>query len=182
VEYFTNIIRIIGSRNIKMAIQTKQQESFISEEERTVIDEIIEKNLEIPGSTMVVLNSIQEKLGYVSKEMEAYVAGEMNVPLSVVHGIVTFYSFFTDTPRGKHTIKFCMGTACYVGGMEQLIEKAKQLYGIEPGQTTPDGNVTLEICRCVGACSQAPVVVIDEEIHGRLKPNKFPQLLKTIEE
>ena len=75
-----------------------------------------------------------------------------------------------------------MGTACYVGGMEQLIEKAKQVLNIEPGHTTPDGLVTLEICRCVGACSQAPVVVIDEEIHGRLKPNKFPQLLINLEE
>jgi NADH-quinone oxidoreductase subunit E len=165
-----------------MPIQTKQTEALISADQKAIMDEIIQKNLDIPGSTMVVLNSIQEKLGYISKDMEAYVAGEMNVPLSVVHGIVTFYSFFTDKPRGKHTIKFCMGTACYVGGMDQLIEKAKQLLNVEPGQTTPDGLVTLEICRCVGACSQAPVVVIDEEIHGRLKPNKFPQLLKAVQE
>ncbi len=165
-----------------MSIQTKETEALLSADQKAIMDEIIEKNLDIPGSTMVVLNSIQERLGFISKEMEAYVAGEMNVPLSVVHGIVTFYSFFTDKPRGKHTIKFCMGTACYVGGMEQLIEKAKQLLNVEPGQTTPDGLVTLEICRCVGACSQAPVVVIDEEIHGRLKPNKFPQLLKGIQE
>ncbi len=165
-----------------MPIQTKETEALISADQKAIMDEIIHKNLDIPGSTMVVLNSIQEKLGFISKEMEAYVAGEMNVPLSVVHGIVTFYSFFTDKPRGKHTIKFCMGTACYVGGMEQLIEKAKQLLNVEPGETTPDGLVTLEICRCVGACSQAPVVVIDEEIHGRLKPNKFPQLLKAVQE
>jgi NADH-quinone oxidoreductase subunit E len=75
-----------------------------------------------------------------------------------------------------------MGTACYVGGTEQLIDKARQVLGIGPGETTPDGNITLEICRCVGACSQAPVVVIDEQLSGRVKPNKLPQLLHAIQE
>jgi NADH:ubiquinone oxidoreductase subunit E len=75
-----------------------------------------------------------------------------------------------------------MGTACYVGGAQQLIEKAKQTLGIAPGQTSADGKVTLEICRCVGACSQAPVVVFDEEVIGRAKPNKFPQLARRIQE
>jgi NADH:ubiquinone oxidoreductase subunit E len=96
--------------------------------------------------------------------------------------VVSFYSFFTTTPRGKHTIKFCMGTACYVGGMPQLIDKAKSLLGVEPGQTTPDGEITLEVCRCVGACSQAPVVVVDDKIFGRLRPNKFPQVLRSIQD
>jgi NADH:ubiquinone oxidoreductase subunit E len=74
-----------------------------------------------------------------------------------------------------------MGTACYVGGTPALIEKAKQIFGIEPGNTTPDGNITIEICRCVGACSQAPVIVVDEEVTGRMKPNKLPQVLKSIQ-
>ncbi|NMC78262.1 MAG: hypothetical protein GYA59_02770, partial [Chloroflexi bacterium] len=73
------------------------------------------------------------------------------------------------------------GTACYVGGTPQLIEKAKQLLGVEPGQTTPDGEITLELCRCVGACSQAPVVVVDEETHGRMRPNKFPQIIRAVQ-
>jgi NADH:ubiquinone oxidoreductase subunit E len=94
--------------------------------------------------------------------------------------VVSFYSFFTTTPRGRHTVKFCMGTACYVGGTPQLIEKAKQILGIEPGQTTPDGNITLEVCRCVGACSQAPVIVVDEDVAGRVRPNKLPQTLKNL--
>ena len=90
--------------------------------------------------------------------------------------------FFTTKPRGKHTIKFCMGTACYVGGTPQLIEKAKQSLGINPGDTTEDGLITLEVCRCVGACSQAPVIVVDEETHGRVKPNKFPQFIRQCQE
>jgi len=94
---------------------------------------------------------------------------------------VTFYSFFSTQPRGAHTIKFCMGTACYVGGMPQIIEKAKQALGIELGQTTSDGQVTLEVCRSVGECSQAPVIVVDDEVLGRVRPNKFPQILRRVQ-
>jgi NADH:ubiquinone oxidoreductase subunit E len=94
--------------------------------------------------------------------------------------VVSFYSFFTTTPRGKHTIKFCVGTACYVSGINQVIEKAKQILGIEPGETTEDGLITLELCRCVGACSQAPVIVVDEEFQGRVKANRFPKTIQDL--
>lgn len=151
-------------------------------EQKKLIDEILEKNKNLPGATMVVLNELQSRIGFISEPMQQYVADKLHVPVSSVHGVVSFYSFFTTTPRGKHTIKFCMGTACYVGGMPQLIDKAKSLLGVEPGQTTPDGEITLEVCRCVGACSQAPVVVVDEKIFGRLRPNKFPQVLRTIQD
>lgn len=147
-----------------------------------VIDQILEKNRNLPGGLMVILNEIQSQVGYVSEPIQQYVAEKMKIPVSKVHGVVSFYSFFTTQPRGRHTIKFCMGTACYVGGMPQLIEKAKQVLGIEPGQTTKDGAITLEICRCVGACSQAPVIVIDEDSHGRVRPNKFPQLIRAIQD
>jgi NADH:ubiquinone oxidoreductase subunit E len=133
-------------------------------------------------SSIPSLNEIQSSIGFVSEPMQEYVAEQIQVPISRVHGVVSFYSFFTTTPRGKHTIKFCMGTACYVGGTSALIEKTKQVLGIEPGKTTPDGNITVEVCRCVGACSQAPVIVIDEEVIGRVKPNKLPQLLKPIQD
>ncbi len=130
---------------------------------------------------MVVLNSLQEKIGYLTKRMQTYIANELHVPVSKVHGVVSFYSFFTTEPRGEHVIKFCIGTACYVGGASQLIDKAKQILGIEPGQTTADGMITLEVCRCVGACSQAPVVVIDEVNHGRLQPSKFSRLIQEVQ-
>jgi NADH:ubiquinone oxidoreductase subunit E len=146
--------------------------------QKAVIDQIIADNRATPGATMVILNELQNKIGHISTPMQAYVAQELKVPMGAVHGVVSFYSFFTTQPRGRHTIKFCMGTACYVGGTPQLIEKAKQQLGIDVGQTTKDGAVTLEICRCVGACSQAPVVVVDEEASGRVKPNKLPQLLR----
>ncbi len=151
-------------------------------EQKAIIDQIINDNRNLPGSTMVILNELQNRIGFVSEPMQAYVARELKVPVSTVHGVVTFYSFFTTTPRGKHTIKFCMGTACYVGGIPQIMEKAKSLLGIEMGQTTKDGNITLEVCRCVGACSQAPVIVVDEETIGRVKPNKFPQIIKKLQD
>jgi NADH-quinone oxidoreductase subunit E len=149
--------------------------------QRATIDEILQNNRTLPGATMVVLNELQNRIGHVSPAMQCYVAERLKVPYSAVHGVVSFYSFFTTEARGKHTIKLCMGTACYVGGTPQLIEKAKQLLGVAPGHTTADGNVTVEVCRCVGACSQAPVVVINEEIAGRVKPNKFPQLLRKVQ-
>jgi NADH:ubiquinone oxidoreductase subunit E len=148
---------------------------------RAEIDEVIVEHRERPGATMVVLGEIQNKIGFISDAMQAYIADELEIPVSTIHGVVTFYSFFTTNPRGKHTIKFCMGTACYVGGVPQLIEKAKQILGIDVGETTADGNITLEICRCVGACSQAPVIVVNDEVMGRVKPNKIPQIVKPLQ-
>ena len=147
-------------------------------EKRQQIDQIIETNQNLPGATMVVLNELQASIGYITDPMQAYVAQKLKVPVGAIHGVVTFYSFFSTQPKGRHTIKFCMGTACYVGGTPQLIEKAKQSLGIEVGETTPDGAVTLEICRCVGACSQAPVMLLDEDVIGRARPNKIPQVLR----
>jgi NADH:ubiquinone oxidoreductase subunit E len=149
-------------------------------EKRAIMDQILETNKNLPGGLMVILNEMQNQIGFISVPMQNYVANHLHMPASSVHGVVSFYSFFVTTPRGRHTIKFCMGTACYVGGMPQLIEKAKQVLGIEPGHTTPDGQITLEICRCVGACSQAPVIVVDDDSHGRVRPNKFPQLVKPL--
>jgi NADH-quinone oxidoreductase subunit E len=150
--------------------------------QRAIIDQTIQENKDRQGAVMVVLNELQNKIGHISEPMQVYIAQKLKVPVGAVHGVVTFYSFFTTQPRGKHTIKFCMGTACYVGGTPQLVEKAKQALGINLGETTPDGNITLEVCRCVGACSQAPVVVVDDEAQGHVKPNKFPQILRKLEE
>ena len=145
------------------------------------ITAILEEHKDKPGSLMVILNEVQSKIGFVSEQIQQFIANSLHIPVSKVHGVITFYSFFTTRPRGKHTIKFCMGTACYVGGAPQLIDKAKQLIGIEMGKTTEDGNITMEECRCVGACSQAPVVVVDEDIHGRVKPSKVTTLIRTLE-
>jgi NADH:ubiquinone oxidoreductase subunit E len=149
-------------------------------EQKQIIDQILQAYQGVAGGLMVVLNEIQSKIGFISQPIQEYVALVLNVPVSAIHGVVTFYSFFTTEPRGEHTMKFCMGTACYVGGTPQLIQKAEQLLEIQPGQTTPDGKITLEICRCVGACSQAPMVVVDDQLYGRLRPSKLPALVRNI--
>ncbi len=162
--------------------QIPPNDPLLKPEQKKIIDEVLEKNKTKSGATMVVLNELQTKIGIISPAMQRYIANKLQVPVSTVHGVVSFYSFFTTEPRGRHTVKFCMGTACYVGGMPQLIDKAKSLTGINPGQTTEDGEISLEICRCVGACSQAPVVVVDDKVMGRMRPNKFPQVLRSIQE
>jgi NADH-quinone oxidoreductase subunit E len=166
---------------VKSIVDIPANDPVAVEELRQVIDRIIEENRNLPGGLMVVLNELQSQIGFVSTPMQQYVANQMNIPMSTVHGVVSFYSFFVTSPRGRHTIKFCMGTACYVGGVPQLIEKAKQILNVEPGETTPDGEFTLELCRCVGACSQAPVIVIDEETYGRVRPNKLPQIIRSVQ-
>ena len=163
-------------------IQISENDLLVDPAQKEIIDQILAANEGRPGATMVVLNEVQSQVGFVSESIQQYVAARLHVPVSTVHGVVSFYSFFTTHPRGRHTLKFCMGTACYVGGTSQLVDKARQILGIEPGQTTKDGAITLEICRCVGACSQAPVVVIDEEIHGRVRPNKLPQLVRPVQQ
>lgn len=155
-------------------------DALVDPEKRAIIDNILGKNKNLAGATMVVLNSIQDAIGYISPEMQVYIAESLGEPVSRIHGVVSFYSFFTTTPRGQHTIKFCVGTACYVAGIDQIVEKAKQILGIEPGETTEDGLITLELCRCVGACSQAPVIVVDEEVQGRVKANRFPKTIQTL--
>jgi NADH:ubiquinone oxidoreductase subunit E len=101
------------------------------------------------------------------------------MPMSQVRGVVSFYSFFTTTPRGKHTAKFCLGTACYVGGAPELIKGAQQQLDTKMGQTTEDGQLTLEICRCIGACSQAPTIVVDKDIYGRVQPDALTDILNS---
>lgn len=150
-------------------------------EQRAKIDAIIAEHSPKPGSTMVILNEIQAEIGHVSKPMQNYISEKLRVPLKDVYGVITFYSFFTMKPRGKHRIAFCLGTACYVGGAEMLIEKAEQILGVKIGETTPDKKFTLEPCRCLGACSQAPAVMVDSNLHGRNAPDRIIQVLRKYE-
>jgi len=147
-------------------------------EQRAIIDTIIQQNVDKPGAPMVVLNAIQNEIGYISEPMQAYIAQALNMPVARIHGVVSFYSFFSTTPRGKHTLKICLGTACYVGGAPQLIDKAQHLLGVNVGETTGDWTITLDTCRCVGACSQAPVITVDDDIYGRVTPNKLAKIIK----
>jgi NADH-quinone oxidoreductase subunit E len=150
----------------------------LPEEQKAVLDEVISENRDKPGATMVVLTLTQERLGYVSPEMQRYIAGELDIPLSHIYGVLTFYSFFRMSPIGRHQISICMGTACYVRGGPTLVEKFQQVLGVAMGETTEDDRFTLEVCRCVGACSQAPVVMVDDDVVGRVQPQDVAKLLR----
>ncbi|GIK39869.1 MAG: NADH dehydrogenase subunit E [Chloroflexota bacterium] len=162
---------------IKVLENIANTDPLMISEQRAIIDRVLAENKNLRGATMVVLNELQSQIGFISVPMQGYVAQKLRVPMSEINGVVSFYSFFTTTPRGKHTVKFCLGTACYVGGAPGLIEKTKQIIGVDPGETTEDGSITVEVCRCIGACSQAPTMVIDKDMYGRMHPNKLPQIL-----
>jgi NADH:ubiquinone oxidoreductase subunit E len=173
----TNNPIILEQRMLRELENLAKTDPLADPVQRATIDRILAENRHLPGATMVVLNELQNQIGFISTPMQAYVAQKLRVPQSEVNGVVSFYSFFTTTPRGKHTVKFCLGTACYVGGSPRLIDKAREELGIGPDETTPDGAITVEVCRCIGACSQAPAVVVDKTVHGRVHPNQLPQIL-----
>ncbi len=141
------------------------------------LDSIIEKYRDKSGNLIPVLHEVQNKVGYLPMDVQKYVAAKLKVPFSKVYGVVTFYSFFSTTPKGKHTIGVCLGTACYVKGVEGIVEKIKEELEIETGGTSNDGRFTMTITRCLGACSMAPVMMIDEKVYGQLTPEKIPDIL-----
>lgn len=176
-------MRLKDLRSIPMApaLIPAEDDPVAIVEQRAKIDAIITEHSLKAGSTMVILNEIQAEIGYISKPMQNHIAEKLNIPLKDVYGVVTFYSFFTMKPRGKHRVAFCLGTACYVGGAEMLIDKAQQILGVKLGETTPDRKFTLELCRCLGACSQAPAVMVDSTLHGHNKPDRFVTVLRKYE-
>ena len=147
-------------------------------EVKEAIDGIISAAKEKRGGLMVVLNETQRHIGYLPKEAQVYIAKQMGVAPSVVYGVVSFYSFFTMIPRGKHLIKVCMGTACYVRGAGKLLEDVSETLNVKIGETTKDGLYTLEACRCLGVCSQAPALMIDEDVVGKVSIKSFMHALK----
>ncbi|MDI6741992.1 MAG: NAD(P)H-dependent oxidoreductase subunit E [Smithella sp.] len=141
------------------------------------LNSIIEKHKGKAGALIPVLEEAQVCLEYLPLTVQKKIAAGLNLPLSRVYGVVTFYSFFTMTPRGKHTIRVCLGTACYVRGGKVLTETLEKQFGIKEGETTADRLFTLESVRCLGACGLGPVIVIDEDVHGRVKPGKIKEIL-----
>lgn len=129
------------------------------------------------GSVIRALNKAQEIFGYLPREIQDRVAKGLGRPLSEVYGIVTFYSFFTVVPKGKHSVCACMGTACYVRGGQQVLDDLKKQLNVEVGGTTADREFSLSSIRCMGACALAPVVRVDEEVHRQVSPKKVKEIL-----
>ncbi|MCQ2322119.1 MAG: NADH-quinone oxidoreductase subunit NuoE [Bacteroidales bacterium] len=129
------------------------------------------------GEVINVLHKVQGEYGYLSAEVQQVIAEELNIPVSRVYGIVSFYSFFTMVPKGKNPISVCLGTACYVRGAEKVLDELKRQLKIEVGGTTEDGNFSLNVLRCVGACGLAPVMMVGDKVYGRLTPDKVKEIL-----
>ena len=129
------------------------------------------------GILMQTLHKAQEIFGYLPIEVQKFIAHEMDVPLAEVYGVATFYTQFSIEPKGKHTIGVCLGTACYVKGSQQVLDKLSKELDVKVGGTTADNLFTLEATRCLGCCGLAPVMMIDGDVYGKLEPKKIPEIL-----
>lgn len=146
-------------------------------EQKKAFDEALKELKTVPGPLMKALQKAQEIYGYLPQEIQIRIAETFDVPLSEIYGIATFYSQFNLYPRGEYKIGICLGTACYVKGSGDILERFKSKLGIEPGQTTPDRKFTLEATRCIGCCGLAPVLTVNDEVYGKVTPDDVDKIL-----
>ena len=130
-----------------------------------------------PGSLMPIMQKAQEIYGYLPIEVQTIISDQTGVPLEKIYGVATFYAQFALAPKGKYRCSVCLGTACYVKGSQAVYDKLSELLKIGEGECTPDGKFSLEACRCVGACGLAPVMMINDELYGRLTPGEIEGIL-----
>jgi len=141
------------------------------------IEEVIAKYEAKPSNLIMILHASQGIYGYLPYEVQKFIADKMSLPVSEVSGVVTFYSFFSTKPKGKHTILVCMGTACYVRGGKKLLDGIQKHLHVDVDETTEDGKFTLNKARCIGACGLAPAMMIDETVYKAVNPNKLESIL-----
>lgn len=139
--------------------------------------EIISENAGREGSLIEVLHAAQGIFGCLPYDVQRCIADGLGIPLSEVSGVVSFYSFFSTRPKGRHTIRVCLGTACYVRGGKKVLSRLEELLGIEVGDTTPDRLFTLEVARCIGSCGLAPAMMIDDTVYKQVNPEKLGDIL-----
>ena len=161
----------------KASLDVRTEEEFTAEQMEAV-DAIVERYRGAPGSLIPVLEEVQETLGYLPKSIQGRVAVGLGIPLSEVYGVVTFYSFFTMVPKGRHTIRVCLGTACYVRGGQKNLQGVCGSLKVEPGGTTGDRRFSVDTVRCLGACGLAPTMIIDSDTFRQVKSSKISEYLK----
>lgn len=146
-------------------------------EQEAQLKEVIAKHQDDPGAVMPVLQEAQDIYGYLPIEVQTMVAEGLGVPLEEVYGVSTFYSQFALSPKGKYNISVCLGTACYVKGSGEILERLSEILGIEAEECTPDGQFSLTACRCIGACGLAPVITVNDDVYGRLTVNDVQDII-----
>ncbi len=149
-----------------------------TKEQEQQLREVIAKHKDQDGPLMPVLQEAQEIYGYLPIEVQKIISEGLDIPLEHIYGVVTFYAQFSLAPKGEYKIGVCLGTACYVKGSGDILNKIKEIIGIDVGECTPDGKFSLEATRCIGACGLAPVMTINDEVYGRLVVGDIPDILK----
>lgn len=158
--------------------KTKKCDNCMEEAVSNAAIEAVKKYKGTSGAIMMALHHIQDECGYISEENQKYLSKELDVALSEIYGIITFYNRFSLTPKGKYNIQVCIGTACYIKGAETILGELKRKLEIEEGQTTKEGLFSLEGVRCLGACGLAPVLVINSEVYGKVTPDMLEGILE----
>ncbi|MCD7946863.1 MAG: NADH-quinone oxidoreductase subunit NuoE [Oscillospiraceae bacterium] len=148
-----------------------------TKEQEQELLQFIAAHRETPGAAMPVLQKVQEIFGYLPEEALIVVATELDIPLSELYGVASFYAQFSLVPKGEHRISLCLGTACYVKGSADILAKLEETLQIKSGEVTPDGKFSIDACRCIGACGLAPVMMIDDDVYGQLTPDQIPAIL-----
>ena len=142
------------------------------------INEICDRYVNETTPLMMILSDIQKEYGYIPLEVQEIVSERTGLSVAEIYGVVTFYSFFSLTPKGKYVIGCCLGTACYVKGAQQVIDKFSEIIGIKPGETSADGLFTLDALRCIGACGIAPAVTINGKVYPKLTVDAVPKIVE----
>lgn len=152
-----------------------------TKEQQAQLEQIITQHKDQQGALMPVLQKAQDLYGYLPLEVQEMIAAGLDLPLEEVYGVVTFYSQFSLYPKGQYKISVCLGTACYVKGAGDLYDRLSRSLGIKGGECTPDGKFSLEACRCIGACGLAPVMMINNDVYGRLTSDQIGAILDKYE-
>ena len=150
------------------------------EQEKKLL-EVIEANKNDKSRLIAVMQEAQDIYGYLPMEVQEIISEGMEIPMEKIFGVATFYAQFSLSPKGKYNISVCLGTACYVKGAQQLVDKLEECLGIAAGECTEDGKYSLEACRCIGACGLAPVLTVNEDVYGRLVADDIPGILAKYE-
>jgi len=140
--------------------------------------EILETYTKDKSNLIQILNEVQEYYGYIPKNAQVEISEYLGLPMAEVYGVITFYSRFTLKPKGKYNIAVCLGTACFVKGSEQILDKVKEKLGIDVGETTSDGKFSIEATRCIGACGLAPVFTVNDEVYGKATPEMIEKVIE----
>ncbi len=152
-------------------------ENCMDKKVREETKEILSKFKQTKDNLIMVLEEVQEKYGYIPKVSQLEISEYLGIPVAEIYGVVTFYSRFTTKPKGKYNVSVCLGTACFVKGSKEILERAKQKLGLEEGETSKDGKFSLDSTRCVGACGLAPVFTVNNEVYGKATVKKFDEVI-----